>query len=153
MLATIPGWERFARAYGWPKPTPRSPSSVPTAPSPIKTRVSSSSLRFKLKIKPLSFFVTHSRGGERGCCGSLSPHLPESAPRELAPDTGLAPRRLPRLLGARPSTALDERHGLLLRPVTGQLQHDSPRISILHPCSNTFPGGNYLLESLRRVRM
>src|SRR5215218_8087941 len=88
----------------------------------------SSSLKFGLKIRPLSLFVTHSR--RREASSAHSPHLPECPPRELAPATGLAPRRLPRLLRARPSAALDERHGPHQGPVTGQLQHDSPEISI-----------------------
>ena len=47
---------------GVPKPTPRSPSSVPTAPSPIRMRVPSSSLKFGLKVKTSLLLVTHSRG-------------------------------------------------------------------------------------------
>src|SRR5215212_8094845 len=72
----------------------------------------------------------HTFARRREAASTLSPHLPECPPRELAPVTGLAPRRLPRLLKARPSAALDERHGPLLGPVTEQLQHDSPGISI-----------------------
>src|SRR5215216_7764809 len=93
-------------------------------------RVPSSSLKFGLKVKT-SLLFGHTFARRRKAASTLSPHLPECPPRELAPATGLAPRRLPRLLRARPSAALDERHGpLFLGPVTGQLQHNSPGISI-----------------------
>jgi hypothetical protein len=96
---------------------------LPTPNGPLINKI-----KFGFKVKTSHLFG-HTFAEERGS-STLSPHLPECPPRELAPATGLVPRRLPRLLRARPSAALDERHGPLLGPVTGQLQHNNPGISI-----------------------
>src|SRR5215204_2287595 len=72
-------------------------------------RSSNSSLRFRLKSSPPSVLVSRSHDGERLRRSDPSTHLSESPPQELAPATGLAPRRLPRFHRACPSTALDER--------------------------------------------
>jgi hypothetical protein len=79
--------------------------------------------------KDLSPFWSHIRAEERGCVYSFTSSAGVSS-AGVGTCHELASRRLPRLLRARPSTALDERHGPLLGPVTGQLQHDSLGISI-----------------------
>src|SRR5215208_456018 len=89
----------------------------------------------------------HTFARRREAASTLSPHLPECPPRELAPVTGLAPRRLPRLLRARPSAALDERLGPPLGPVTGQLQHDNLGISI----RRVYLGGPPVADAVRNL--
>src|SRR5215217_2242998 len=109
-------------------------------------RVPSSSLKFGLKVKT-SLLFGHTFARRRKAASTLSPHLPECPPRELAPVTGLAPRRLPRLLRARPSAALDERLGPPLGPVTGQLQHDNLGISI----RRVYLGGPPVADAVRNL--
>jgi hypothetical protein len=91
---------------------------VPTAPSPIRTLPASNSSKFGLKTKTSLAFVTH-RAEQRGCVYRLTSSSGVcSAGVGTCHEKSLS-RRLPRLLRARPSTALDERRGF--RPATGPI--------------------------------
>ncbi len=62
---------------------------------PLRGRASGSSLKFGFKVKT-SLLFRHTFARRREAASTLSPHLPESAPRELAPAT-----RRKRLAGCR----------------------------------------------------
>src|SRR5215211_2314186 len=85
------------------------------APSPTTTRPSNSSLRSRFKEYPSPSRATRSRGGERFRRCRFDSSLGASSAGVGTWHEVSTPRRLPRLLRARPSTALDER-----RPRDGQ---------------------------------
>src|SRR5215218_209480 len=108
------------------------------APSPTTTRPSSSSLRSRFKKVPLSFVLARgsSRGGERFRRCRFDSSLGASSAGVGTWHEVSTPRRWPRLLRARPSTALDERRPKDGPPITSRSGgHCNPR-----PSGQDLPG-------------
>ena len=120
---TISGWERFRGRRGAETdaalPEQRAHGAVPDQDarpeelSQIRTQGED--------LSPIG----HTFAEERGCVYSFTSSAGVSS-AGVGTCHGACASPVAAASQGRPSAALDERHGPLLGPVTGQLQHDSP---------------------------